>query len=153
MTDLYTTLQSDRIAAMKASKLDASQKVKYTLLGVILGDVKNAQENSTNAPSDSDVLKVIKKMHNSLCETLALQADFDKSKYLLEEVIINEYVKKYTPTLMSSEQIISIIEACFTKPVRIPDVQKYFKANYAGQYDGAVINKVVMLFNAWFYIH
>lgn len=148
MNQLYKILTGDRLSAMKAAKTDQQQKIKYTLLSVILGDVKNMQRCSTDIPSDKDVLKVLKKIRDSVVETLAINRDFDKSQMIIEEKILNEYLEKHTPTLLTQEEIISIVTAGFVKPARIPDVQKYFKQNYEGQYDGAVINKVVSDFNS-----
>ena len=148
MNQLYKTLTNDRLAAMKAAKTDPQEKIKYTLLGVILGDVKNMQRCSTDIPLDKDVLKVLKKIRDSVVETLDIDRDFDKSQMITEEKILGDYLKKYTPQLLSQAEITTIVTSCFVKPVRIPDVQKYFKQNYEGQYDGAVINKVVLDFNS-----
>lgn len=148
MNQLYKTLTTDRLVAMKASKTDPQEKIKYTLLGVILGDVKNMQRCSTDTPLDKDVLKVLKKILNGIVETLSIDRDFDKSQMIIEEKILGDYLKKYTPRLLSHSEITTIITTNFIKPVHIRDVQKYFKQNYEGQYDGSVINKVVLDFNS-----
>lgn len=114
--------------------------VIYSLLSVVIGELDRLPTREN--PTEEQIYSVIKKMYES-------------SQYLVENNLSEEskieyeYLKNYIKVQLTEDQIKSIIESIDKSEVTnnekyvIGKVMKYFKDNYAGQYDGKLVSQIV----------
>lgn len=91
--------------------------------------------------SDVDLIKIISKTLKELEEE---KASYEKANRIDTVNDINaqiEVLSAYLPKLMSEEEIKNVILSLEDKSV--PAVMKYFKTNYNGKCDMALVNKVL----------
>lgn len=91
--------------------------------------------------SDADLIKIISKTLKELEEE---KASYEKANRIDTVNDINaqiEVLSAYLPKLMSEEEIKNVILSLEDKSV--PAVMKYFKTNYNGKCDMALVNKVL----------
>ncbi len=102
-----------------------NENPKYsTLLGTVLGELDRITKN----PTDEQVIQVIKKMMES--NTL-----IGKTQQTIEE---NFILSRFLPSQMSVYEIMEIIET--EEFASLKECMAYFKGNYAGLYDGKIVN-------------
>ena len=109
-----------------------SNKESRLILGVLLSELDRddkIKESDFRNPSDNDVIRVTKKMIDSLKLMSSTQA--------LEEVKILE---QFIPQQLTEEQIESIIKR--ERFTSIKDCMGFFKELYAGLYDGKIVSKI-----------
>ncbi len=135
---LINELEQANIAALKAR-----DQVTRAVLSVVINRYRmNAIELKSQGKeaTDADLIKIISKVIKELDEEKegniktgrveAAQA-IDKQKAVIE---------KYLPKMMSEDEIRAVIAKLEDKS--IPSVMKYFKANYDGQVDMALVSKI-----------
>lgn len=91
--------------------------------------------------SDADLIKIISKTLKELEEE---KASYEKANRIDTVNDINaqiEVLSAYLPKLMSEEEIKNVILSLEDKSVHA--VMKYFKTNYNGKCDMALVNKVL----------
>ncbi len=135
---LINELEQANIAALKAR-----DQVTRAVLSVVINRYRmNAIELKANGKeaTDADLIKIISKVIKELDEEKEgnIKAGrFEEAKAIdLQKAVI----EKYLPKMMSEEEIRSIINGLEDKS--IPSVMKHFKANYDGQVDMALVNKI-----------
>ena len=109
-----------------------SHKESRLVLGVLLSELDRddkIKEGDFRNPSDNDVIRVTKKMIDSLKLMSSTQA--------LEEVKILE---QFIPQQLTVEQIESIIKR--ERFQSIKDCMAFFKELYANLYDGKVVLRI-----------
>lgn len=135
---LINELEQANIAALKAR-----DQVTRAVLSVVINRYRmNAIELKANGKeaTDADLIKIISKVIKELDEE---KEGNIKAGRLEEAKAINlqkAVIEKYLPKMMSEEEIRSIINGLEDKS--IPSVMKHFKANYDGQVDMALVNKI-----------
>ncbi len=135
---LINELEQANIAALKAR-----DQVTRAVLSVVINRYRmNAIELKANGKeaTDADLIKIISKVIKELDEEKEgnIKAGrLEEAKAIdLQKVVI----EKYLPKMMSEEEIRSIVNGLEDKS--IPSVMKHFKANYDGQVDMALVNKI-----------
>lgn len=127
---LYKTIQTERQNAL------GNNRVKYSLFGVIIAEV---QRKTTSADvEDSVVIQIIKKLLESVNETLAVasteQPDLEEEKVLLTNLL---------PKQLSNDELLAIMQAAIAADPAMAEKKNmfpYLKANYDGQYNGKDAN-------------
>jgi uncharacterized protein YqeY len=131
---LFNLIKEERIAALK-QKLD----VKKNILGVLIGEAsKNDKE-----PSDAVIISTIKKFINNIDITLA-HLD-PTSKTYAENSLQKDFLSSYLPKQLPEEELKTIISDFMwhETTTEVGKIQKYLKENYAGLYDGKVVNILI----------
>lgn len=122
---IYNAIKTMRLQARKDR--DAT---KAAALTYIQGELERGEKDV----SDEKVLKTLR----------GVQANLLKSGESYETTLLGEILEAYTPKQLSEDAIrvaITLVNAAGDKPT-LGEVQKFFKENYSGQYDGAVVTKL-----------
>lgn len=139
---LLAQIKQDQLSARKAK-----ESLKATLLTTLIGEATSIGKNDGNRDStDAEVTATIKKFIKNINELLSVtQSD----SAVAEKAILEQYL----PNQLSEEQLQILIEGIVitcsadtpTGPIRpkIGDVVKRLKAQYDGQYDGAVASRII----------
>lgn len=133
---LYQQIKADRMAAMKAGN-----KLAKDTLTTLVGEIQTALTRPKAKSEDDTALQVVKATVQNI--------EFNLSKYTDEAVIAEqkaakEVLAKYLPTLMSDEQLESLIKtAIIEKGMNNQGaINQYFRTEYKGQYDGKRLNEL-----------
>jgi uncharacterized protein YqeY len=127
---LYKTIQTERQLAL------GKNRVKYSLFGVIIAEI----QRKTTSPDveDTEVIKVIKKLLESVEETLAVakteQPDLEVEKVLLTDLL---------PKQLSNDELFAIMQSAIERDPSMAEKKNmfpYLKATYDGQYNGKEAN-------------
>lgn len=141
MDNIFNILKQDHLQSRKNK-----DNIKSNLLGTLIGDCTK----TTKEPSDVECIQIIKKFIKNAEETSnlldnSLMGIRFKTKYELEIKILESYL----PKQLTEEKIKSIITCDIihktrlaNDPITIGIIQKHFKENYQGQYDGALVSKI-----------
>lgn len=127
---LFKTIQTERQSAL------GQNRVKYSLFGVIIAEV---QRKTTSADvEDSVVIQIIKKLLESVNETLAVasteQPELEEEKVLLTNLL---------PKQLSNDELLAIMQEAIAADPAMAEKKNmfpYLKANYDGQYNGKDAN-------------
>lgn len=127
---LYQTIQTERQQAL------GQNRVKYNLFGVIIAEVQ--RKTTSKDVADTDVIQIIKKLLESVNETLAVakteQPDLEAEKVLLGDLL---------PKQLSNDELLAIMHAAIAADPAMAEKKNmfpYLKANYDGQYNGKDAN-------------
>lgn len=145
---LIEKMKVDRMKAMKEkNKVDNSKfnlpEVKMNLLSTLIGDACKVDKN----PRDEKVIATIKsflKNADELQDVLKNTSN-DTTQVDVEIEILNGYL----PTQLTEGEIRAIIVAYIAESVdncttyNLGSTMSYFKSYYVGQYDGAMVSKIV----------
>ena len=135
---LINELEQANIAALKAR-----DQVTRAVLSVVINRYRmNAIELKSQGKeaTDADLIKIISKVIKELDEE---KEGNIKTGRLEEAKAIDQQkavIEKYLPKMMSEDEIRAVIAKLEDKS--IPSVMKYFKANYDGQVDMALVSKI-----------
>ncbi|MCD8194821.1 MAG: GatB/YqeY domain-containing protein [Coprobacillus sp.] len=135
---LFDDLKKANMDALKERNTDAR-----SILSVVITRVQNFQVE-LNAKGeelkDSDVLSIIQKVLKELSEEKEgyIQVGNEARATSIDNQI--ETLNKYLPKQLSEDEIKNIILSLEDKS--IPNVMKYFKANYNGQVDMGLVSSV-----------
>ncbi len=127
---LYQTIQTERQHSL------GQNRVKYNLFGVIIAEVQ--RKTTSQDVADTDVIQIIKKLLESVNETLAVskteQPDLEAEKVLLVDLL---------PKQLSNDELLAIMQAAIAADPAMAEKKNmfpYLKANYDGQYNGKDAN-------------
>ncbi len=119
---IYEEIKRLRLEARKNRDTPVVEAYTY-----IQGELERGVEKS---PSDEKTLKALKKIETAFAE----------SGDTVGQTIISSLLEKYTPKQLSEEDIATLLRS--SSFGNVGEAQKYFKANYPGQYDGAVVTRL-----------
>ena len=140
---LIQSIKQDQLAARKASKTRLA-----SILTTLIGEAEmKVFDDGKRETTDTEVITVLKKFHVNAVANAQLfnhrniQSQATRQGYL-EEVAVYE---SYMPKQMTEAEITNVIERHFITTTQGLKgiVMRYFKENYAGQYDGKVVSSVV----------
>lgn len=140
---LYDEIKKQNIEAMK--KRDNVARAIYSVLIGKLDLIKITKRENNEELIDADVVGVIQKTLKELEDEKSNYAkvnNSDKVESIKKQI---EYAKAFLPKMLSEEEVKDIINSLEDKSV--PNIMKYFKANYAGKCDMGVVNKVAKSIN------
>ena len=90
--------------------------------------------------TEEDEIKMIKKFIKNTDETLALDIQEDKKVKFRNE---KEILEAYLPKQLGKEEIEKTVGDLIAQGKVMKDIMAYFKENYAGRYDGRIVNEIV----------
>jgi uncharacterized protein YqeY len=140
---IFDDLQKAKIQTMKDH-----DKVAHEIISLVFGKCKNEAIDKGYADRklpDSEALRIIQKTIKELEEE---KIAFEKVSRAEKVEVLKTQMdlrSKYLPKQLSEDQIRAIIQSLEHK--KIPSVMKYFKANYQGQVDNALVSKIAKEFN------
>lgn len=131
-------IKKDNVQAMKDKNA-----VARTIYGVVVNKFmlqniekrKNGQEMT-----DIDMVAILQKTIKELDEEAENYKKVNHNEEAENVLIQKGLLEKYLPQMLSEEEIKDIIAKMEDKS--IPSVMKFFKANYAGQVDMQLVNKI-----------
>ncbi len=136
---LFDTLNEDHIKAFKAR-----DKVRKEILSSVISKCKykKVEKNASGELTDEDVIKIIEKTVKELDEEILSFSNAGENYKDRVETLKSqkEIIKVYLPKQLTESEIINIINTLDDKS--LPNVMKYFKANYIGKCDMALVSKI-----------
>ena len=111
--------------------------IAVTSLQTLVGELENKEKNGVTI-GDAEVISLINVFIKNNNSTLSMLSDQAKQMKLAGESIL---LNSYLPKRLSTEEIASIIsENSFGS---IKDGMNYFRENYAGQYNGGDVSRLL----------
>lgn len=134
---LFEQIKKDRITYFKKRNENIISKVGYNVLGVLIGDATK----ETKEPNDEKIIALLKKFIDNAKVCIENARD-DLSRLTAEKEI--EVLTQYLPKQLSEDNIRALIAnmVTATDELNIGMIMKFFKNNYAGQYDGALVSAI-----------
>lgn len=136
---LIQKLREDKIQAMKDGFT-----LKKNLLSTLISDCcKNAKE-----PDDAFVISVVKKFIKNAKETaecIKNSGDISKTNSFLECLDEVDILEAYLPQQLDEQAIKTIMANIIVgapEGFSLKDVMAFFKKNFEGQYDGAMVSRM-----------
>lgn len=127
---LIEQIRQKQIEARKERSADAS------LLTTLLGEAEMVGKNAGNrAPTDEEVVTVIKKFIKNIDETMAVIKHPEGSAQLVGE---KAALEKFLPKQLDEDTLRMITKNCKD----LPDFMRYLKQEYAGRYDGKLASAI-----------
>lgn len=134
---LFEQIKKDRITYFKQRNENMNAKVGYNVLGVLIGDATK----ETKEPNDEKIIALLKKFIDNAKVCIENARD-DLSRLTAEKEI--EVLSQYLPQQLSESDIKTLIAnmVVTTDELNIGMIMRFFKNNYAGQYDGALVSAI-----------
>ena len=134
---LFEQIKKDRITYFKQRNENMNAKVGYNVLGVLIGDATK----ETKEPNDEKIIALLKKFIDNAKVCIENARD-DLSRLTAEKEI--EVLSQYLPQQLSESDIKTLIAnmVVATDDINIGMIMRFFKNNYAGQYDGALVSAI-----------
>lgn len=134
---LFERLQKESLEARKAR-----DTVRAGVLTTAIAQVKAiAIDDGHRAPTDADVLKVVRQFLKACEENLALAAQGKMDSARAGQFTVEKDVLlSYLPQQMSADDLKAAIAK--SGAGNIGEVMKYLKAHHDGQYDGKLASQV-----------
>ena len=135
---LIEQLQKANIAAMKEHDNN-----KRAVLSVVISSYKALSIDlraSNKEITDNDLIRIIQKTIKELDDEKSCNLSAGRIERAEEIEIQKQTISQFLPKMLSNDEIKQIISSLEDKS--IPAVMKYFKANYDGQDDMGLVNKI-----------
>ena len=135
---LIEQLQKANIAAMKEHDNN-----KRAVLSVVISSYKALSIDlraSNKEITDNDLIRIIQKTIKELDDEKSCNLSAGRQERAEEIEIQKQTISQFLPKMLSNDEIKQIISSLEDKS--IPAVMKYFKANYDGQVDMGLVNKI-----------
>ena len=135
---LIEQLQKANIAAMKEHDNN-----KRAVLSIVISSYKALSIDlraSNKEITDNDLIRIIQKTIKELDDEKSCNLSAGRIERAEEIEIQKQTISQFLPKMLSNDEIKQIISSLEDKS--IPAVMKYFKANYDGQVDMGLVNKI-----------
>lgn len=140
---LIDEIKKANMLALKEKNSDA--RAIYSVVITRVANLSYELKAQNKELTDQDVIKIMQKILKELAEEKAGYCSVNNAKMVSSILNQENYLKAYLPQMLSEEEIKKIISSLDDKSV--PNVMKYFKANYAGKVEMALVSKVLKEFN------
>lgn len=136
---IYEQIKKDNIQAMKDKNVVARSLYSVVMNKIKLEEIRKREKQEELV--DADVVQILQKTTKELEEEKTNFAKVGNSEQV--EVIEKQIkiVESYLPQMMSEEEIKNVILSLDDKSV--PNVMKYFKANYNGKCEMRKVQEVL----------
>lgn len=127
----------DEIKVQQIAARKAQQSAAASLYTTLLGEAGMIGKNAGNRETtDAEVVGVVKKFIKNIDETIsALQVrNQDTAQFVAERQLLEQFL----PQQLSRERLLELAQ----QHTGMPEYMKALKAQYAGQYDGALASAV-----------
>jgi len=131
-------IKKDNVQAMKDKNV-----VARTIYGIVVNKfmLQNIEKRKTGGEmTDADMVAILQKTIKELEEEAENYKKAGNEEQANTILLQKEVIVKYLPQMMSEEEIKAEIEKLEDKS--IPNVMKYFKANFAGKVDMGLVSKI-----------
>lgn len=136
----------DEIKKANMMALKEHDNNKRSVYSIIISRYSELATNGSGKEiTDADVVSLLQKMKKELEEE---RLSYEKAGRKEQEEAIRLQllaVEPFLPKQMSEDDIKAVIESLPDKS--IPSVMKHFKANYAGQVDMSLVNRLARAYN------
>jgi len=135
---LIDELKKENIEAMKAKNT-----VARGILSVVINKYMTVNINNREKGKDTTDAEVVAIIQKAIKEIEEEKQCFVETNQLDRVGMLEEQkrvLEKFLPSMLNSEEIRDIIMGLADRS--IPSVMKHFKANYAGQCDMQLVNKI-----------
>ena len=136
-------IKKANVQAIKDKDNNARAIYSIVMTKATLETVKKREKGEEFA--DADMVQIIQKTIKELKdeeENYKKANNQEKANEILEQ---QNLISKYLPQMMSEDEIYKIISEQEDKS--IPNIMRYFKANYAGKVEMAKVQQVLKRFN------
>ena len=133
----------DELNKANIEDLKKRDQVARAIYSVLLSKYKALDielRSQSKEANDQDMVKLISKTIKELDEEKASYERAGRTSEVQNIEMQKALIEKYLPKLMSEEEIRNIISTLDDKS--IPSVMKHFKANYDGQVDMSLVNRI-----------
>lgn len=120
---MFKTIQAERLAVM------GKDKVKFNLLGVLIAEI---QRSNLKEVPDTDVIKAIKKLLDSVNESISMGSKVEQSE------VEKEILLSYLPKQLSEDELLTIMKELIQNDSSMKERKNmfpYLQKTYAGRYD------------------
>ena len=139
MSDLATRLQGELNVARKAQ-----DKAQVLLLGTMLSDIRNHEIAIKRAPSDDEVIEVIRKAIKRRRESVDMYEKGGREELAAVERREAEALEVYLPAAPSEDEIRAAVRAAVAGGAKqMGAVMGKVMPAYKGKVDGNVLNRIV----------
>ncbi len=131
----------DQIRKANLEAMKERNQNKKNIMSLVISRYTALKTDGSNKEiNDADVVSLIMKIKKELEEERDgyLKANREEQAKNISEQISS--IEPFLPKMLSEEEIKNIILSLDDKS--IPSVMKHFKANYAGQVDMSLVNKI-----------
>lgn len=125
---------SDVFSIKVERQAQRSNKVIYSLLGVVLGELDRLPIPRGQEPSEDQIYTVIKKLYEAAKEMREMTPEADQ-----EYMYLKDFIKKQ---LSEADIRFEIEDLMLSKNCNIGMIMKHFKEWYPGQYDGKLVSQI-----------
>lgn len=140
---IYDVIKKENLEAMK--RRDSVARAIYSVLIGKLDLLKIAKREKQEELTDADCVSVIQKTLKELEDEKENYAKVNNVEKVESIKLQIEFAKAFLPKMLSEDEVKEIISSLEDKS--IPNIMKYFKANYAGKCDMGIVNKVAKSIN------
>lgn len=139
MSELATRLQGELNVARKAQDKD-----RVLLLGTVLSDIRNHEIAIKRAPTDDDVIDVLRKAIKRRRESVEMYETGGRPELAAAERREAEALEVYLPAAPSDDEIRAAVRAAIAAGAKqMGAVMGKVMPAYKGRVDGNVLNRIV----------
>ncbi|HEY5492420.1 MAG TPA: GatB/YqeY domain-containing protein [Gemmatimonadaceae bacterium] len=139
MLSLQDRLHAEQIAARKAQ-----DKPLTLLLGTILSEIKNRDIELGRAPSDDEVVEVLRKGVKKRRESIAMYAKAGRTELAMQETAEVAALERFLPAGVTEDEIRTVVRATITAGASgIGPVMGQVMSRFKGRAEGGTINRIV----------
>lgn len=144
---LKETLERDRIAAMKESRVNETGKIRLNAVRSVLDLIVRAETNgkTRKTVSDDEIINIIRKAVAQRRDTARIFNEANEKDRARIETIEADFFEAYVPSLLTEEETIELVklkirELSVNGPVNMGQVMSSFKTR--NDVDMKVVSKV-----------
>ena len=128
---LLEDLKKEKVAYMKEKNKEAVNAMNALINKAMLLTIEKRKDGLDLTDADVDVL--LQKTEKELIEEQVAYKNAGREETVQSLEVQLETIRKYLPKLLSDDEIKEIIRSL--DDISMPNVMKYFKANYNGKVD------------------
>ena len=129
----------EKLKAEKISAMKEKNTIKKNILSTLIGDIEKENKSKNGILTETEILKMIKKMIDN--------------NILTNDIEENQYIEIYLPKMLSDEELETIISKIISDNnlegmKAMGMIMKTLNQDYAGQFDGktaSFISKKILL--------
>ena len=131
----------EEIKKANMEALKAHDANKRAILSIVISRYQNLLTSGTGlTPGDAEVLALIQKVNKELDEEKESYEKAGRPEQAQVIALQKEAISAFQPKQLSEEEIRKIYAGLADKAM--PSVMKYFKLNYAGRVDMALVSRI-----------
>ena len=136
-------IKKANMQALKNKDQNARAVYSVVMTKAMLETVKKRENNEEL--TDSDMTRILQKTIKELTDEAESYRTAKNEEQALNIEKQKEIISKYLPKMLSEKEIFDIISKQDDKS--IPSIMKFFKQNYLGKVDMALVSKILKEFN------